>query len=243
MRKFVIAARLAPLFCLGATYVATAQTPHHEHSEEMAHTPDVCASAEHDAHGSSKRHFMLLAAEKGVFYDGSGPSVVALMQVDESTGEAQTGAVGFYAEEGEPARFGAVPPRVYDPLLIDRDDPDAVLLRLEISSAQHALALEVLQTWDRRVRERALLYHDDILMNHILFLKQASETLVQCGDALDLYALDWSIEDRISEDNPVYEIPFLFFEEMKRRNEDLHVPDERLPRGVLALLADSSPDE
>lgn len=186
---------------------------------------------------------MVLAARRGVFYDGGGPSAVVLIEVDEAAGEMLTGAVGLYADEVGGFQFGAVPPAVYDPLVAAPEGGDSVMLRLEISPVQYADVLDVLSTWERRARERALLYRGDLLMNQILMLKQATEAAARCDSEIDLYTLDWGIGDYISEENPRSLVPFLFFEELKRRNEHLHVPDERMPRAALSLLARSSGGE
>lgn len=248
MRKLFDAARLlVPLVWLGAAPFGAAPAQHHEHHDHAAASaerPDECAAAAHggEAHPGA-RQFMVLAAQRGVFYDGGGPSVVALIEVDDSAGEVQTGAVGLYADDGGAIRFGAVPPAVYDPLVTGPEGKDGVALRLELSPVQYDDVLEVLATWDRRAREGALLYRGDLLMNQILMLKQATEAAARCGREIDLYTLDWGIDDRISEDHPWSQIPFLFFEELKARNESLHVPDERMPQTALSLLASSSAGE
>lgn len=233
-----------PILWLGAAPFGAAPAQHHEHHDHAGAAvdlPDECAAAAHGRDASPNvRHFMILAARRGVFYDGGGPSAVVLIAVDETAGETLTGAVGLYADEAGGFRFGAVPRAVYDPLVGAPEDGDSVMLRLELSPAQYDDVLGVLSTWERRAREGALLYRGDLLMNQILMLKQATEAAARCGREIDLYALDWGIEDRISEDNPRSLVPFLFFAELKARNERLHVLDERMPRAALSLLVSSS---
>ncbi|HEX5082661.1 MAG TPA: hypothetical protein VFY40_11485, partial [Blastocatellia bacterium] len=101
-----------------------------------------------------------------------------------------------------------------------------VMLRLEITPAQYQRGLKILQTWDRRAREGALLY-SDLSMDNILLVKQVTESLNQCGEKINLYKLDWGVEDKISDDNPIPQVPFLFFKEMRRLNESLHLRDEK----------------
>ena len=60
-------------------------------------------------------------------------------------------------------------------------------------------------------------------MNNILLVKQATEELNRCRKCIDLYQLDWGLDDRISDDNARSRVPFLVFEELKRRNASLHV--------------------
>lgn len=230
--------RLAPLLYLASAALALAQPAHHEHGAP-AGMPSECASAAsaaaaREAHRGS--HYISLAARKGVFFDAGGPSFVILAGMEADAREATTGAVGLYADERSDIRFGAAPPRVYDEFLTEQEPAsDTIMLRLEVTPAQHERVLDVLRTWDRRARENVLLYQDDILMNHILFLKQATEALNRCEEAIDLYTLDWGTEDDLSDENDTSLIPFLFVQELKRRNAAAHVPDERVPPGMLLL--------
>jgi hypothetical protein len=72
-------------------------------------------------------------------------------------------------------------------------------------------------------------------MNNILLVKQATEELNRCREAVDLYQLDWGIEDRISDNNPTSQVPFLVFQELIRRNAELHVTDSKMPEGLSSL--------
>lgn len=204
--------------------------------------PRCEADPARDEAASGQRHFMVLGARKDVFYDTSGPSFVILMKADMQAGETTTGAVGIYPDEDGRVAFGAVPPRVYDAFLTEPDESgNEVMLRLEITPPQYERALGILADWDRRARERTLLYHDDILLNHILYLKQVTEALNACEQAFDLYTLDWGIDDYISSEETITGmIPYLFFEELKERNASLHVPDSRMPSAVMQLAGAST---
>jgi hypothetical protein len=102
--------------------------------------------------------------------------------------------------------------------------PADVLLRLSISKPQYDRALQVLQSWERRVRQNALLY-PEIAMDNILVVKQATEELNRCKDTIRSYELDWGLEDQISESNAASRIPYEYFRELARLNAALHVPD------------------
>jgi hypothetical protein len=181
------------------------------------------------------RHFLVLAASRDVFYNKSGPSFVMLMKAAAGA-ETEMGAVGIYAADQGRVAFGAVPWQAYDAFLREPEKRASdVMLRLEIREPQYQRILEVLQSWDRRARENELLYKNDLYMNNILLVKQATEELNRCRRAIDLYRLDWSLEDRISDENTRSIVPFLAFQELKRRNASLHVPDSRMPNGLLAL--------
>ena len=199
---------------------------------------DAVGSCEREVKGASSdtaRHFLVLAASRNVFYNKSGPSFVMLMKT-AAGGEAEMGAVGIYADDQRRVAFGSVPWQAYDAVLRDPEKGASnVMLRLEIREAQYERILDVLQGWDRRVRENELLYKNDVYMNNILLVKQATEELNRCRQAVDLYQLDWGLDDKISDENARSIVPFLVFEELKRRNAALHVSDSRMPNGLLAL--------
>ncbi|HEY8509203.1 MAG TPA: hypothetical protein VIL32_12640, partial [Steroidobacteraceae bacterium] len=144
--------------------------------------------------------------------------------------------VGIHADEKGRAVFGAVPWQQYDAFLREpKDDAAKVLLRLEINGPQYERVLEVLRSWERRARQNELLYTGDFHMNNILLVRQATDELNRCGQKVNLYQLDWGIHDRISDENPTSHVARLVFEELKRRNASLHVPDSRMPGELLAL--------
>jgi hypothetical protein len=182
------------------------------------------------APADATRRFVVLAASQGVFFDGSGPSFVMLLKANAATDESEIGAVGVYADDKRRAVFGAVPWRTYAAFLRDAGRQSTnIMLRLEINEPQYQRVLGILKMWDRRARERQLLYRRDVFMDNILLVKQATEALNQCRTAVNLYQLDWGTEDRISDEHARSQVPFLVFEEMKRRNAALHVPDSKMP--------------
>jgi hypothetical protein len=173
------------------------------------------------------RYFLVLAGRIGTFYDGSGPTFPMLIKTDGR--QTQVDAVGTYDVRGYWA-FGTIPPETYNQFMKEPRKDSDIMLRLEITAAQYERGLKIVKTWERRARNNELLY-PDIPMDNILLAKQVTESLNQCGDKFQLYKLDWSLEDRISsssprDDNPFSRIPFLYFKELKRLNQSLHVPDE-----------------
>ena len=178
----------------------------------------------------AERHFVVFAGRTGVFYERSGPTFVMLMRVDRDA--ADLGAFGIHADvRGQPA-FGAVPADEYQQFLSDAALKSGVMLRLEVNAAQYERVLAVLRNWERRVRERALLY-PDVALDNILLVKQATEELNRCTPALVPYQLDWGLQDDISEHNVALRIPFEYFRELKRLNAVRHVPDAAMPAALL----------
>lgn len=202
------------------------------------------ASCDREAHWSpaaTTRHFLVLAASNGGFYNGSGPSFVMLMKTDTATDEVEMGAVGIYAGEKGSVLFGAIPRQTYDAFLHEpgKKSPN-VMLRLQINGPQYERVRGVLRSWERRAAEHELLYPEEVFMNNILLVKQATEELNRCQQTVSLYQLDWGIDDRISDNNPPSRVPFLVFQELIHRNATLHVTDSQMPEELLSLSSPRS---
>jgi hypothetical protein len=171
-------------------------------------------------------HYLVLAGRRGVFYDGGGPAFPILIKKDEQ--QVEISAVGVYAVGGKWV-FGSIPAATYNDFMKEPRKDSEVMFRLRINEAQYERALKIVHTWERRARERTLLY-PDVALSNILLVKQVTESLNQCGGRIKMYNLDWGLKDHISEitaDNPASLAPFKYFKELKRLNESLHVGDEQ----------------
>jgi hypothetical protein len=169
------------------------------------------------------RYFLVLVGRSGTFYDSSGPTFPMLIKTGGP--QPQVDAVGIYSDEGKRA-FGPVPAAMCNEFMKEPRSNADVMLRLEISGAQYERDLKIVRTWVRRAQEEELLYPDPNLDN-ILLVKQVTEGLNQCGEKIKLYNLDWGLKDTITENNPVSRTPFLYFKELRRLNESLHVSDAK----------------
>jgi hypothetical protein len=183
---------------------------------------NACEQEAQASRSDTQQYYMILAGQTDVFYDRSGPTFVMLQRT--AADETDVGAFGIYAGERRQPVFGPVPANVYERFVKQARKPSDVLLRLAISQPQYQRALQVLQSWERRVRENALLY-PEIAMDNILLVKQATEELNRCKDTIDGYELDWGLEDDISEHNLASRIPYEYFRELARRNAARHVPE------------------
>ena len=183
---------------------------------------NVCEHEAQSTRSTTQQYYMILAGQTDVFYDRSGPTFVMLMKT--AARETDVGAFGIYAGERKQPVFGPVPASVYERFVSKPRKGSDVLLRLAISQPQYDRALHVLQSWDRRVRENALLY-PEIAMDNILLVKQATEELNRCTQTLVPYELDWGLQDDISERNAPSRIPYEYFRELARLNAARHVAD------------------
>ena len=144
-------------------------------------------------------------------------------------GAPQIEAAGLYSDHGQ-AAFGAVPASTYKDYLRDAKGDSEVILRLEINSRQYDRALQVIQEWERRARNHTLLYTTDnalsapLPLNNIVLVKAVTETLNLCQDDLDLYKLDYAYPgDWITDKYSPEFVPFIYFKELRRRNEARHI--------------------
>ena len=174
----------------------------------------------------TSRYFITLVARIGEFYDSSGSAFPILTRISPT--ETVTDAIGTYSDHGV-STFGRIPATTYNNFMREARSDSEVMLRLEINGAQYERALRVLQIWDRRVKEDALLYQYQIPLNNIVMIKAVTETLNACSDAVKLYKLNYiHPEDWISDNYSPQFIPFFYFRELKKLNSERHVQDEQL---------------
>ena len=170
------------------------------------------------------RYFLILVARQNEFYDHSGSAFPLVVKL--SGGVPKIDAVGTYSNHGK-AAFGTVPAEVYKDYLRDARGDSEVILRVEINSQQYLRASNIVQEWQRRVREGALLYRSpDALeiLNNILLVRDVTETLNLCENDLDLYKLNYNYPaDWITNTYGHEFVPFFFFKELRRRNEARHI--------------------
>jgi hypothetical protein len=170
------------------------------------------------------RYFMILVARQNEFYDNSGSAFPMIVKL--AGGVPKIDAAGTYSDHGT-AAFGAVPLEIYKDYLREARGDSEVILRLEINSRQYQRALKVVQEWQRRARENALLYRypDGIpSLNNLMLIRAVTETLNLCQNDFDLYKLDYSYpQDWISDSYGPEFVPFFFFKELRRRNEARHI--------------------
>jgi hypothetical protein len=169
------------------------------------------------------RYFIILVARQNEFYNKSGSAFPMVIKL--SGGVPKIDAAGSYSDHGEWV-FGAVPPEVYKNYLREAHGDSEVILRLEINSQQYDRALKVVQEWQRRAREHALLYQAEspASLNNVVLVWAVTETLNLCEKDFDLYQLDYVYpRDWITENYSPEFIPFVFFQELRRRNEARHI--------------------
>ena len=178
------------------------------------------------------RYFIVLSGRQGQFYDTSGSAFSMVIKL--AGGVPTIDAFGIYlAKDGR--AFGTVPPAVYKDYLREARNDSETTLRVEINSRQYERALKIIKEWQRRDREDALLYtpsqdnsDDSTALNNILVVKAVTETLNQCSEDFNLYKLNYVVKDDwITNKVSSAFVPFYYFQELRRRNEARHIPDQK----------------
>jgi hypothetical protein len=173
------------------------------------------------------RYFIVLVAREGEFVDKSGSAFPVVIKL--AGGVSKIDGAGIYSDKGR-AAFGAVPTSAYKEYLRESRGDSETILRLEINSRQYERALKVVQEWQRRAREGALLYTTDnalsepLPLNNLLLVKAVTETLNLCQNDIDLYKLDYVFPgDWITNLYGPEFVPFVYFKELRKRNEARHI--------------------
>jgi len=170
------------------------------------------------------RYFIILVARQNEFFDKSGSAFPMVIKL--TGGVPKIDAAGTYSDHGKSA-FGGVPAEVYKDYLREARGDSEVILRLEINSRQYERTLKLVQDWQRRARENALLYRPpdgNMSLNNLVLLRAVTETLNLCQNDFDLYKLDYSYPgDWISDAYSPEFIPFYYFKELRKRNEARHI--------------------
>jgi len=170
------------------------------------------------------RYFIVFVARQNEFYDKSGSAFPMVIKL--AGGVSKIDAAGTYSSHGI-AAFGTVPPETYKDYLREARGDSETILRLEINSQQYERALKVVQEWQQRAGTDTLLYRSPDSprsLNNIVLLREITGTLNLCQNDFDLYKLDYTYPgDWISDSYGPEFVPFVFFKELRKRNEARHI--------------------
>ena len=160
-----------------------------------------------------------------------GPAFAMWTKLDGRKAEVET--LGLYLITDSVGRMmpivGAIPAELYGEFANENDKNSDVMMRLELSEADFERTRKVFKTWDKRVREKTLLY-DDPYLNAMEFLRRAAESLNLCGEKIQLHKLTWHQDDQIVTKHNIPQHPLEYIRVMRKKNDKLHVTDERFPK-------------
>jgi hypothetical protein len=123
---------------------------------------------------------------------------------------------------------GKIPEEIHRQFVKESDKESDVMIRLELSEAEYERTHKVFRTWDKRVRDKTLLY-DDPYLNAMEFLRRTAESLNQCGEKVKLHKLNWSQWDEVVTKHNLPLHPLEYIRLMRKKNDELHVTDARFP--------------
>ena len=123
---------------------------------------------------------------------------------------------------------GVIPAELHKQFLSDSRKDSDVMIRLELTEAEYVRTHKVFKTWDKRVRDKTLLY-DDPYLNAMEFLRRTAESLNQCGEKVKLHKLNWSQWDEVVTKHQLPLHPLEYIRIMRRTNDGLHVTDGKFP--------------
>jgi xanthine/CO dehydrogenase XdhC/CoxF family maturation factor len=135
------------------------------------------------------------------------------------------------------------------------DDED--MFRLELTAGPYHRALEVLQSWRRRVADGNTLYpvvyeNNEVFLNQLVSsLNEADELAwnqgTPCGATIKLYKMTWLLNDTVVAQHNMSQVPYYFFRKLRDLNPALHLNDSQFraamagdPSGPVAVNQSSA---
>jgi hypothetical protein len=179
-----------------------------------------------------QRYFVVLAARQGTPNDG-GPALGMLIKTDGS--QMQINTFGLYYNDGRKIT-GPVPAELYNQFMTESRRDSDVMLRLEVTSQEFERSMKIMQSWQRRAREDALLFSPRSYLNSIVPLKEIAESLNQCGEKIKLHKLDWKVDDEIGANYGLSVVAFQYVKKLRELNDPLHVPDDKFQQTMSGRL-------
>ena len=174
----------------------------------------------------SERYFVVLAGREGAQLSG-GPAFAMLIRIDRRRTEVET--VGLYFE-GSHAKIGPVPVELRNEFMKEPRAASDVILRIEVTKPAFERGLKIMQTWQKRARENALLYppsRRSASLNNSVLLREIVESVNRCGETIKLYKLTWASDDEVAVNYRPPHVAFQYFKRLRQLNEALHIRDEK----------------
>jgi hypothetical protein len=172
----------------------------------------------------TRRYFLTFAARSDPAQPG-GATFVIWTKLDGRKTEIE--ALGVHLAGDSKGKtgpvFGLIPAQLYNEFETESDKKSDVMMRLEMTEAEFERSYKVFKTWEKYAQDRAL-PHRDPYLNGMEFLKSAAESLNQCDEKLKLHTIDGVTAAQ----NP-HQQTLEYVRVMKKKNDDLHIPDRDFP--------------
>ena len=169
-----------------------------------------------------QRYFLIFAGRSGTIRSG-GPAFAMLIRAEQ--GRSHVDAFGFYLADDQPI-VGPIPDELRRKFMTESRSESDTMLRVELTASEYERSLKVLRTWERRARERTLLYEVPYL-NSIVFLEEMARSVNACGERIRLYDLDWTVNDKITARHNLPQVSYYYIRELRQLNGPLHLTDKQ----------------
>ena len=177
----------------------------------------------------SYKYFVVLAAHRGTPPHKGGPAFAMLIKSGNNKTEVESFGLYYQADE---RINGPVPQELARQFLSEHLSDQDTILRLQVTSEEFARSMSIVQTWQRRAREGALLFPEYSYLNVIVPLKEIAESLNQCRETINLYKLTWMVDDELAVNVPEWELAFQYVKRLRQLNESLNIIDEKFQQSV-----------
>jgi hypothetical protein len=193
------------------------------------------------------RYFVVLAAGKGSPGFGA-PGFAMLIKTDGV--HTQTDALGEYPVVTPRQRypeFGVISDEIRKQFDEEPVDDTGAMLRLEVTAGPYNRALEVLQSWRRRVEENQTLYPTVPYLDNAIFLNQLTSSLNEtgvldweggkpCAETIKLQKLTWLLSDPVMSKHNLPQTPYYLFKALRQLNNSLHLSDNEFREALAGDL-------
>jgi hypothetical protein len=175
------------------------------------------------------KYFVILAAHRGTPPHNGGPAFAMLVKSGENKTEVESFGLYYHNED---RINGPVPEEVSRKFTTGHLSDQDTILRLQVTSEEFTRSMGIVRTWQRRAREKALLFPEYSYLNVIVPMKEIAESLNRCGETINLYKLTWMVDDELATNVPEWELAFQYIKKLRQLNEPLHITDDKFKQSV-----------
>lgn len=175
------------------------------------------------------KYFVVLAAHRGTPPHHGGPAFAMLIKTNGNKAESESFGLYYQADQ---RINGPVPEDISRQFVSGHLSDQDTILRLQVTSEEFARSMSIMQTWQKRAREGALLFPEYSYLNIIVPMKEIAESLNQCQETINLYKLTWMVDDELAVHVPEWELAFQYVQKLRQLNESLNIADDKFQQSI-----------
>lgn len=187
-------------------------------------------------------YFLTFAARNGLAPPG-GSALVMWTVLDGRKTDVE--ALGVQLTKDDAGKilptFGAIEAGLYNQLTEEdgkekKDKKDEnIFIRVELTQAEFEITHDIYKVWDKYVQTRSL-PNSDPYLNALEFIKRVAGSLNQCGEKAKLQNLTQREQDEMVSRQNLLQRPLEYIRAMRKKNDELHVPNKVFPWGWRPML-------